>query len=297
MATSVSTLGKYYLLFSGWTTRIVRAKLYTSSNVLVATETVTFSYNSTTNILSPTAPIVFDVAEAVDDVAYVVIEGFNDPTYYAIYTKDLPSLYDFTTAGTLTVSSWEITFSGSYLLDAGKDILVTEGLSSKITWAKLYNASNVLLDTQSVTMSASSSTGIMQPTADIVFDVATGGVASYIRLGYTDGSDVICYQRTLPSTYTFTTAGTLTVDSWFITILSPGYATSWSYIGTSGTPNSTVNNVAPASTCNSSTTIQSFLNSEYPATNYIIGYVMRVFRTNENEVTCSPVYYFYQAIA
>ena len=154
MATAVTTLGKHYLFFSGWTTRVVQATLYTATNSIVDTQAVTLSYNSTTNVLSPTADIVFDVEAETEDVAYVSIDGFNDPLYYPIYTKDLPSLYDFTTAGTLTIDSWDITFGGTHLLDAGKDLLVTVGLTTKITWAKLYTSADALLDTQNVTFTS-----------------------------------------------------------------------------------------------------------------------------------------------
>ena len=221
MATAVSTKGKYLLFKEGWVTPVVKAFLFTTTGSQVDSVDVTLSYNSTTNVLSPTADLVFDVEAETEDVAYVTLNHLvsSDPVllYDTIYTKDLPSLYDFTTAGTLTIDSWDITFGGTHLLDAGKDLLVTVGLTTKITWAKLYTSADALLDTQNVTFTSSSGTGIMSPTADIVFNVASG-TASYITLGFTDGTDVVCYKRTLSSTYTFATAGTLTVDTWSITI-------------------------------------------------------------------------------
>jgi hypothetical protein len=217
MATLVTSYGKNALFTAGWTTAIVRARLYTNLDALVDTQTIAMAYNSSTDTLSPTADIVFAVGAGVNDVAYVEI-GFIDggSLWVGFYSKDLPSLYDFSTAGTLTIDSWAITFGGTSLTVAGKDVLVPSGFTSTVVSAKLYNASDVLLDTQSVTLTSSAGTGIMSPTADIVFNVATGGVAYYITL-VTSGA-VAVYKRILSTSYTFTTAGTLTVDAWSITI-------------------------------------------------------------------------------
>jgi hypothetical protein len=215
MATAVSTFGKSALFSQGWTTGIVRARLYTNLDALVDTQTIEMAYNSSTDTLSPTADIVFNVGTGVEDVAYVDI-GYIDggSLWVGYYTKDLPSLYDFTTAGTLTIDSWAITFGGTSLTVAGKDVLVPSGFTSTVVSAKLYNSADELLDTQSVTLSVTS--GVMSPTADIVFNVATGKVAYYITL-VTSGA-VEVYKRILSTSYTFTTKGTLTVDAWNITI-------------------------------------------------------------------------------
>ena len=86
---------------------------------------------------------------------------------------------------------------------------------------------------------------------------------------------------------------TITVSS---TIVSGRYATDWLYIGTTGTYNQTVTNVARFSGCNSSSTIDAWLNNNYPVINYEVGYIMRVYRTNEDSEPCSPLHYYYQAV-
>ena len=57
----------------------------------------------------------------------------------------------------------------------------------------------------------------MECDADIIFDV-TGGTTGvyYCQLGYNDGSDKFVYKRLFPSPapYSFTTTGTLKIDSW-----------------------------------------------------------------------------------
>lgn len=219
MATAVTTSGKYELFQNGWTSKIAWARAYTNLDVLVDEQAATFSYSSVTGKMTPTAPIVFDVAAGVNDVAYVEI-GYTTgaPLNISFYTKDLPALYDFPTAGTLTVSTWEITIAGTYLTVAGRNDLCPNGWVSLVTFAKLYNASDVLLSTVSKTFTANAGTGVFSPSSDIVFEVATGGVASYMVFGYTSGSDVQLYKRIFASTYTFTTAGRLTIDSWEITI-------------------------------------------------------------------------------
>jgi len=214
MATIVPNIGKYDLFTTGWTSKVTWAKLFTNLDVEVDEQSCTLEYVG--GALSPTADIVFDVGASTDDVAYIMI-GYTSGTDVAVYIKDLPSLYDFTTAGTLTIDTWTISIGGTHILTAGKEIMAEQGFTSIITWAKLYTSANELLDSENVTLSANGQ-GIMQPTADIVFNVATGKVANYITLGYTPSSDVVCYKRVLSSSYTFTTAGTLTVDSWTITI-------------------------------------------------------------------------------
>jgi hypothetical protein len=217
MATAVTTLGKYELFKYGWTLHTAWVRLYTSADVLVDEQSLTLSYAS--NTLSPSATIVFDVASGTNDVSYVVI-GYTTgtPLDVTFYTKDLPALYDFPSDGTLTVNSWQITVGGTYLLPAGRDDLCVNGWESLVTWVKLYNSSDVLLASESMTFAANVGTGVFAATSDIVFEVATGGAAYYAVFGYTSGSDVQLYKRLFSTTYTFTTAGRLTIDSWEITI-------------------------------------------------------------------------------
>ena len=219
MATAVSTLGKYQLFYGGWTSKIGWARLYDITNTLINQQSVTFSYSSATGKMTPTSTIVFTVAAETVDAAYIEL-GYTSP--YPLdeiyYTKDLPALYDFPTEGTLTVNSWDITIGGTYIQIAGRDDICDNGWESLVTWVKLYTAADGLINTQSVSFTSDVNTGIFSPTANIVFEAATGDVAYYMAFGYTSGTDVVLYKRFFSTSYTFTTAGRLTIDSWEITI-------------------------------------------------------------------------------
>jgi hypothetical protein len=93
--------------------------------------------------------------------------------------------------------------------------------------------------------------------------------------------------------FVITLSDTVLLESDVVVVRS---ASSWSYIETSGSYNETVSNIAGGSTCNTSATIDTWLETNYPANGYSVGYIMRVFRTNVNESPCSPLFYFYQAI-
>lgn len=56
----------------------------------------------------------------------------------------------------------------------------------------------------------------------------------------------------------------------------------------------TVTNVGSGGTCNTSSTIQTWLTNNYLPQNYALGYVMRVFRSNEDFALCNPTYYYYK---
>ena len=101
------------------------------------------------------------------------------------------------------------------IYEVGKTDLFNNGWTSKITWARLYTDTGVLVDQQSVTFTYV--TDHIQPTADIVFEVssATDDI-SYITLGYTSGLDAILYRKDLSQLYDFTTSGILTVDTFTI---------------------------------------------------------------------------------
>ena len=217
MATAVSEIGAYNLFYGGWTSSVAQAKLYTNLDVLVDTQAITLNYASSQMQVS--ADIVFSVAAGTNDVSYVEI-GYTSPAYEQIpeswmdfYSKDLALLYDFATAGTLTIDSFNISVTGDYLQAAGRDELCQYGFDSKVTWAKLYTSADALLDTQSVTLETSIA-GVCSPTADIVFTV-TSGTGYYVALGY---GTTVMYKRLLGAGYTFTTPGTLTVSSWEMTI-------------------------------------------------------------------------------
>lgn len=218
MATAVTTSGKYNLFKNGWITKINSIRLYTSTNVLVDTQSVTFAYNSGDQSIRPTANIVFNVAGGTNNVSYVEI-GNQTGLWDVLYTKDLPELYSFSTAGTLTIDSFILTLSSSFLLTQGKADLWQNGWESKITTAKLYTSGDVLVDTNDIAFTANISTGAFPMTGTEVFDVAGGtNNVNYITLGYNDGTDKVLYKRIFITNYSFPTTGTLTVSAWSITV-------------------------------------------------------------------------------
>ena len=206
--TEIYDEGAVVLVSTGWTSYVTHARLWTDSNVEVDEQSVTFTYNTSEKRWKPTGDIVFDVAAGTQDVSYVTI-GSSTVEYYE---KVFATLYDFTTLGTLTIDSWAFNITGTSLNDDGKEALFGTGFLG-IATAKLYTSgSAVLLDTQSVTFEVTQADGTIEPTANIIFDV-TSGIAYSIQLLI---STTVVYNRTLDSTYPFTTPGTLTVDSWAI---------------------------------------------------------------------------------
>lgn len=209
------TAGKTALFKYGWTPKITWARLYTDTDDLVDEQSVTFIESS--GIISPSADIVFSVAASTNDVSYIKL-GYTTGLDFEIYRKDLDQLYDFTTAGSLTVDTFTFTIAGTYLTVQGKSDIWTQGFE-EITFAKLYTSSDVLVDTQTTSFTTNTGTGALNCDADIIFDVAGGtNNVYYIQLGYNDGSDKFDYKRLLSTTYNFTTTGTLKVDSWAFTV-------------------------------------------------------------------------------
>lgn len=213
MATTGLTDGGKEVLFSdGWTSKVTTAWLYTDADVLVDTQSITLTHTSSTSTMQVSADITFNVDASTDDVSYIEIGRMVGEMKDPFYTKTLSTLYDFATAGTLTVDSFVITISGTSLLAAGIDSLCNVGLETMIS-AKLYDAGDVNLDTQALTFTA---TDTLDLDSSVVFDVAKDKTASYIKLLNSGGFAL--YKRTLDTTYPFSTAGTLTVDSWSISI-------------------------------------------------------------------------------
>jgi hypothetical protein len=106
------------------------------------------------------------------------------------------------------------------LTDIGRERLFTAGWTTEITKAWLYTSSDVLVDTQNLTMTHTTGTATLVASADIVFNVAasTNDVA-YIQIGALAGEiKSTYYTKTLSTTYDFVSAGTLTVDSFVITL-------------------------------------------------------------------------------
>jgi len=215
MPTALTVLGKYTLFRDGWTGRINQIRLFTKTNTLVNTQSVTFAYNSGDQSIRPTANIVFNVASGTIDASYAIIGRESGGIFTEYYSKDLPEEYDFPTAGTLTIDSFILTLSSTYLLTQGKADLWQSGWESKITTAKLYTSVDALVDTNDIAFTANISTGAFNMTGTEIFDVAGGtNNVNYITLGYNDGTDKVLYKRTFISNYSFPTTGTLTVSSW-----------------------------------------------------------------------------------
>lgn len=211
-ATGLTDSGRERLFSDGWTTKVTKAWLYTSSDVLVDTQDLTMTHTTGTATLSASADIVFDIAAATSDVAYIEIGTLAGEIKDTYYTKTLSTTYDFTSAGTLTVDSFVISLTGSSLTSDGKDELWTVGFET-ITTAKLYDTSDALLNTQTVSFTA---TDTLDLDSSIVFNVAKDKTAEYVVLVNTGAQQL--YNRVLDATYPFTTAGTLTISAWSLAI-------------------------------------------------------------------------------
>jgi hypothetical protein len=72
-------------------------------------------------------------------------------------------------------------------------------------------------------------------------------------------------------------------------------ATTWTYLGTSGTQNGSVTKPAVYGSCATSGDVGTWLASNYPASNYAMGYIMRVQHTYYDDefqtFSCSDLYY------
>ena len=208
--------GKSHLFNLGWTSGINKIYLYTSGNVLVDSQSVTFTYSG--GVLVPTADIVFNVPAGTSNVAYVEIGRYTpeDPPIPAIfnpyYKEGFSTTYNFTTAGTLTIDSWELNIGGTGLQAAGEEALFTTGWASTITQAKLYTVGDALVDTQSITFEVNGSYQLV-PTAAVTFDVA-GSTNDVKYINLCDASNNVYFKRLFSGDYDFPTAGTLLVSSW-----------------------------------------------------------------------------------
>ncbi len=211
-ATGLTDSGRERLFSDGWTTKVTKAWLYTSSDVLVDTQDLTMTHATGTATLVASADIVFDIAAATSDVAYITIGALAGEIKDTYYTKTLSTTYDFVSAGTLTVDSFVISLTGSSLTSDGKDELWTVGFET-ITSAKLYDTSDALLNTQTVSFTA---TDTLDLDSAIVFNVAKDKTAEYVVLVNTGAQQL--YNRVLDATYPFTTAGTLTISAWSLAI-------------------------------------------------------------------------------
>lgn len=221
MATAITTAGKYQLFKQGWSGIANKIKLYTNLGVLVDTQSVTFTWNSTNKTIEPNADVVFDVSAGVNDVAYIELIYDDTSTDTVLYTKDLSSLYDFPTSGTLTIENWAIGVSSSEFTDDGKNALLTDGLEPEISKASL------ILGNTSVTVNASftanSSSGRLNADSTIIFNVPGGttGISQFTLSSYTSTPlplETPLFVKTFNTTYDFTNKGTLSISSFYLQV-------------------------------------------------------------------------------
>lgn len=227
--TAITTAGKYRMFKTGWKNYANKIKLYTDLGTLVDTQTVTFAYNSTNKTIEPTANVVFDVSSGTSNVSYVELIYNDTLTDTVLYTKELPALYDFPTAGTLTIDNWAIGITSSDVTDEGKSVLLQSGWESLIDEARLLTGTIETVDTKTVSFSANAGTGALNANATIVFDVPAGtSNISKIVIGDwrddPDGAGPIVavfysfYTKSFSTTYSFTNAGTLSVSGFTISL-------------------------------------------------------------------------------
>lgn len=104
------------------------------------------------------------------------------------------------------------------LTTLGKYYLFTNGFEATIETAKLYTASNVLVNSQTANFVYNASTLKIEADADIVFPVAGGtNDVSYVQLVF-DSVNEPLYRYDFASTYSFLTNGTLTLDSFDLSL-------------------------------------------------------------------------------
>lgn len=218
---AITDRGRLNLFANGWKNNLTGIRLLNSSSSDVSDlKTCSFNFNTTTKKLELTASVTFDIASG-NDVAYVSVGRYTPPLgqYPALIDeydrKGLSQIYNFATDGTLTINSLSFTLTSSYLTDLGREYLFTTGLQSKITFAKCCNVSNAVLDTQSTSFTATSTS--FDVDAPIVFDIEAGKKPQYVHLGFNDGTDKFVYKRT-HTEYNYPTAGTFTINGWSIKI-------------------------------------------------------------------------------
>jgi len=233
----------YNLFTGGFTSNIQWIRLYTQTGVLVDEQPVTFTYQ--TDKIEITADVVFEVPASTNDVSYVIVGRTQTPLDFLYYRKMLDVLYDFTTAGTLTIDSFTFAVTGAPLQPDGREALFTTGWSSYITQIRINNSGGAI-DTKPATFGNEIKTvtgycTIPEYTSEITcinngglweteaFDfelqaqvnLDVGASVSGINNAQllNAGGDVF-WSKTLPSPapYSFTTAGELRIKTWVFSI-------------------------------------------------------------------------------
>ena len=214
MADTIYDSGKTTLFNNGWTSKITWARLYTDAGVLVNQQAVTFVY--ATDKIQPNADIVFSVSSAVNDVSYITL-GFTSGLDSILYRKDLDALYDFSTAGTMTVDTFTISLSGTPLQPDGREALFTTGWNTIITKIRINNSGGAI-DTKACDFDVNASYNFaLDAQINLEVPASTNSINNAQLL---NADDDVFWSKTLPSPapYTFTTAGELRVKTWVISI-------------------------------------------------------------------------------
>lgn len=222
MTTAITTLGKYHLFKSGWTTRINKINLYTDTGVLVDTQAVTFAYSGSTQKISPTAQIEFDVTAGTNDVSYVSLiynDGSND---IVLYNKSFAILYDFPTTGYLRIEAWEIGINATNSVTWDREYLFTQGWETLLDWVGAYiGQSDTLVGNGAITgVTANVSTGELECDDTIIsIPASTTGIntLTFAYLGSLS-NPIVMYKVELGTSYSFTNEGTLLVENIVFTL-------------------------------------------------------------------------------
>lgn len=212
MPTGTTPTGKTKLFQTGWVTPINHIRLYTTAGAFVDGKSTSFSFNIGDYTISTSSDVVFNVSAGVNNVSYVEIGTLISGTFTAYYQKDLTSTYNFAISGTLTIDSFVISLSNSYIENYGKQLLWETGWTTQIDRAKLLTDTNTEVDTVSgVSFTVVSNS--LTLTGTMTFDVsAPTSNVSKVQLANSTAS---IYTRTF-TPYNYPTAGKFTVNSWVI---------------------------------------------------------------------------------
>lgn len=216
MADTIYDEGRGALFLDGWTSKVTLIRLYTSADVLVDEQSVTFTYN--TDRIQITSNVVFDVPAGTNNVSYVEIGRYDNPLYSWYYRKDLTQLYDFATAGQLTIDLFRISASATPLQPSGREALFTTGWVSTIAKMVAKDNGGTTRDTQTCSFVLdTSNNNNLKLNAQVNLEIAEGITITNCQLLGT--ADAVYWSKTLPSPapYTFNTSGQLRVKTWSIT--------------------------------------------------------------------------------
>lgn len=215
MITAITTLGKYHLFKSGWTTRINKINLYTDTGVLVGTQAVTFVFGS--EKISPTAQIEFEVTAGTNDVSYVSLIYNDGSSDIVLYNKSFSLLYDFPTAGYLRIEAWEIGVTATNSVTWDTQYLFTMGWETTLDWVGAYiGQSDTLVGNGAITgVTANVSTGELECDDTIIsIPASTTGIntLTFAYLGSLS-NPIVMYKVELGTSYSFTNEGTLLIEN------------------------------------------------------------------------------------